>query len=48
MRFSNSQLTHAGKIGGREAMRRWYREGFATELKRSLAYFAVEWYMIDE
>ena len=40
-------VSGTGKIGGREAMRRWYREAFATEPMRSLAY-PVEWYMIDE
>jgi uncharacterized protein YodC (DUF2158 family) len=29
-------------------MRRWYREAFAAEPMRSLHYYPVEWYMIDE
>ena len=36
------------RIGGREAMRRWYQEAFAVEPMRSLVYYPVEWYMIDE
>ena len=41
-------VSGAGKIGGREAMRRWYREAFATQPMRSLVFYPVEWYMIDE
>ena len=36
------------RIGGREAMRRWYRQAFAAEPMRSLHYYPVEWDMIDE
>jgi hypothetical protein len=41
-------VSGAGRIGGREAMRRWYREAFGTQPMRSLVYYPVEWYMIDE
>lgn len=37
-----------GAIGGREAIRRWYRETFSVEPMRWLVYYPVEWYMIDE
>ena len=36
-------VSGAGKIGGREAMRRWYREAFATQPMRSLVFYPVEW-----
>ena len=36
------------RVGGREAMKRWYREAFATEPLKYLFYYPVEWYMIDE
>ena len=36
------------KVGGREAMKRWYREALGEEPMRSLHYYPVEWYMIDE
>ena len=36
-------VSGAGKIGGREAMRRWYREAFAVEPMRWLVYYPVEW-----
>jgi hypothetical protein len=36
------------RIGGREAMKRWYREAFSTEPLKYLWYYPVEWYMIDE
>jgi hypothetical protein len=41
-------VSGAGRIGGREAMKRWYREAFGSEPMRWLVYYPVEWYMIDE
>ena len=36
------------RIGGREAIRRWYREAFREEPMRWLHYYPVEWYIVDE
>jgi hypothetical protein len=36
------------KIGGREALRRWYKEVFSQEPLRQLKWYPVIWYMIDE
>jgi hypothetical protein len=41
-------VSGAGSVGGREAMKRWYREAFSVEPMRWLVYYPVEWYMIDE
>ena len=41
-------VSGAGSIGGREAMKRWYRAAFQDEPMRWLVYYPVEWYMIDE
>ena len=32
------------KVGGREAMKRWYREALGVEPMRSLHYYPVEWF----
>ena len=36
------------RIGGRDAMKHWYREAFSAEPLKYLWYYPVEWYMIDE
>ncbi len=36
------------RVGGREAMKRWYRDAFSVEPMKYLWYYPVEWYMIDE
>ena len=36
------------EVGGREAMKKWYREALGADPMRSLHYYPVEWYMIDE
>jgi hypothetical protein len=36
------------KIGGREAMKRWYRAAFSEEPFKYLYYYPVPWAIIDE
>ena len=36
------------EVGGREALKKWYREALGSDPMRSLHYYPVEWYMIDE